>query len=103
MVGPTIAVDDQIRFQVGPGWLDQDMYPLARAHATGGISQHPTNSVAGRHGCDFFASLPRDVGYLLGSRIHLVQGVWAVWPHLSGVQVILARRFYAGGFIRMFD
>src|SRR3546814_14055950 len=75
MIGAPVGIDDQIRGNVRPGGLREDMYARRRTSPAHRVSDDPAHGVTG---CDrpgaykLFAFLKSDVGHLTGPGIGLI-------------------------------
>src|SRR3546814_3614615 len=72
MIGAPVGIDDQIRGNVRPGGLREDMYARRRTSPAHRVADDPAHGVTGRDrpgAYKLFAFLKRDVGHLTGRGI----------------------------------
>src|SRR3546814_17771065 len=75
MIGAPVGIDDQIRGNVRPGGLREDMYARRRTSPAHRVADDPAHGVTGRDrpgAYKLFAFLKRDVGHLTGRGIDLL-------------------------------
>src|SRR3546814_20733770 len=76
MLGAPVGIEDQIRGNVRPGGLREDMYARRRPSPAHRVADDPAHGVNGRDrpgAYKLFAFLKRDVGHLTGRGLDLLE------------------------------
>src|SRR3546814_18675878 len=76
MLGAPVGIEDQIRGNVRPGGLREDMYARRRTSTAHRVADDPAHGVTGRDrpgAYKLFAFLKRDVGTLTGLGLDLLE------------------------------
>src|SRR3546814_11242677 len=100
MIGAPVGIDDQIRGNVRPGGLREDMYARRRTSPAHRVADDPAHGVTGRdrHGAyKLLAFLKRDVGHLTGSGIDMIARSIGPSLWLERVHIDVSSRHQAGG------